>query len=244
MNIEYLIQLLENKLNILNNARNQTFSIGDLEKIISIDAEILEVQNTLTQLNMLLEIKKAAAAANSTTAEVVASAVEAAQNPMQGPSASAIINGYDISAYATDALYEEKIQSFLRGMPSFGTAGDIDTYIQNVATGSPVTGEMVFTAAGQYSVDIPLMMAIMELDSRFGTAGIGVGTLNPGNIGNTGTSTRAYGSWQEGVVAVAEWLSRHRKIETIPATTPTTSEATTTPEEATTTQPTSSSLTD
>ncbi|MBI3627335.1 MAG: hypothetical protein HY220_01110 [Candidatus Sungbacteria bacterium] len=219
MSIDYLIQIVQSKITILKNAKNQAFANGDLQMLNTIDTELLENQNTLSQLNMLLEMQKAAAAANSTTAEVVATAVEAIQNPTQGPSASAVINGYDISAYATDALYEQKIQTIINGMPSFGAVGDIDRYIQNAVAGAPVTGDMVLGATSQYGVDIPLTMAIMELDSRFGTVGIGASTFNPGNIGNTGTTTQAFGSWAEGVSAVAEWLSRHH-AGTAPAAPP------------------------
>lgn len=52
----------------------------------------------------------------------------------------------------------------------------------------------------------------MQNDSMFGTLGIGATTYNPGNIGNTGSATRSFGSWDEGIAAVAEWLSQHRVV--------------------------------
>jgi hypothetical protein len=121
---------------------------------------------------------------------------------------------YDISTYATDPLHEQKIADILGLMGAMNTPAEIDVYIDTEAISSPLTGQMILASAGQYAVDVRLMMAIMELDSRFGTAGVAVNTFNPGNVGNTGTATRTYGSWQEGVDAVAEWLGRHRKIVT------------------------------
>jgi hypothetical protein len=213
MNVEYLIQVLNNKLVVLKNAKIQAFNAGDLPTINSLEEEILGVQNTISQLNLLLTIDTAAIAANKTHAEVVTSGIEAVQNvppAIQGPSASATINGYDVSAYATDALYEEKIQKILGLMPAFAEAIDVDIYIQDKAPGSPVTGDMVLAAVNRYDIDQPLLLAIMQNDSSFGTKGIGANTFNPGNVGNTGTATKSFGSWEEGVFAVAEWLSRHQ----------------------------------
>lgn len=224
MDITYLIQILERKVIILNNAKSQAFSMGDLEGINAIDKELLGVQNTLAQLGLLTTVSEVAVSTGTTPAEVVATAVDAAQNQTQGPSASAIVNGYDISAYATDALHEQKIQSIVNAMPAMTIASDIDTYIGSLVENSPVTGEMIMTAAALYSVDIPLIIAIIQNDSSFGTLGVGARTNNPGNVGNTGFAEQMYPSWQEGVTAVADWLNRHRvtdaPVPTIPEPTP------------------------
>lgn len=209
MDIPYLINLLQNKFNYLNNARSAAAAVGDLNSVTNIDQEILTTQNTISQLQLLESAAKAATTTNSSVASLLNSAIASAQ-AQQGPSASAIVNGYDISAYATDALYEQKITNILAFMPAFTNAADLSNYIQGIAPGAPVTGDMIFAAASRYSVNIPLMVAIMQLDSAFGTKGVGANTNNPGNIGNTGTSTQSFASWDEGVNAVAEWLSRHR----------------------------------
>lgn len=213
MNISYLMQMLQNKITVLNNAKSQAVSIGDLEQINVIDKDLLDTQHTLSQLSMLVDMTQAAANANTTPAAVVTSGLDIISNippTIQGPSASAVIRGYDVSAYATDARYEEKIQTILSTMPDFQDVVALDVYIQDKAPGSPVMGDMVQAAALQHSIDIPLLVAIMQNDSMFGTLGIGASTYNPGNIGNTGSATRSFGSWDEGVTAVAEWLSRHR----------------------------------
>ena len=210
MDIASITQLLTNRMNALSDAKARAISVGDIEQINSIDKDLMETRNSLQQLSMLTEMNAAAANANSTPAEVIASGIDAVSNTIQGPSASAIVNGYDISAYATDPNHEKNIQAIIDGMPMLNVASEIDAYIQNLAPGSPVAGDMILAAANQYTVDIPLLLAIMQNDSMFGTLGIAVSTLNPGNVGNDGTNTKTYPTWAEGVNAVAEWLSRHR----------------------------------
>jgi len=217
MDIASISQLLASRLNTLNDARARAISVGDIDQINIIDKDLMETKNSLQQLAMLANITTAANNTNTTPAEVVNSGIEAVQNAateptIQGPSASAYVNGYDISAYATDPLYEQKVQMIINAMSPLSNASDINTYIQNVAPGSPVTGDMVLSSAVQYSVDVPLLIAIMQNDSQFGTAGVGARTNNPGNVGNTGSAERTYNSWAEGVSAVAEWLNRHRIV--------------------------------
>ena len=60
MDVNYLIQVLERKVIILNNAKSQAFSSGDLDALNSVDQELLGVQNTLTQLNLLASVTAAA----------------------------------------------------------------------------------------------------------------------------------------------------------------------------------------
>lgn len=213
MDIQYLIQILQNKITALNNAKSQAVSIGDLDQLAVIEKELLDTQHTFSQLTMLVNMTQAATAANVTVSTVVENGLNAAQNippAVQGPSAAATVNGYDLSAYATDALYEEKIRTILSGMIAFSTPADVDAYIQDTAPGSPVTGDMVYAAVNQFSIDLPLLLAIMQNDSDFGTKGVGATTYNPGNVGNTGSATRSFPSWADGVSAVAEWLSAHR----------------------------------
>lgn len=205
---------MQNKESMLSNAVGQAFSSGDLERMTALEKELFETQNTLSQLRLLSEINHAAASTNSTPAEVVASGVDSLAHNVQGPSAEAIVNGYDISAYATDPLHEQKIQNLISSMPAFNSIGDIDAYIQFAAPGSPVTGQMVQNAASLYTVDLLLMLAIMQNDSNFGTIGIGARTYNPGNVGNNGIEERNYPSWEEGVSAVANWLFHHRYVPT------------------------------
>jgi hypothetical protein len=224
MNIDYLSQLMTNRLAALMLAKDQAFQTGDLERINAVDTEILEVQNTLGQLNLIAGVTAAATATNTTAAEIIATGLDAVQTSVQGPSAGAVVNGYDISAYATDPLHEQKIQNLISGMPGFTTPADMDAYIQSAAPGSPVTGAMVQNSATLYGVDALLMLAIMQNDSNFGMLGVGARTNNPGNVGNTGSEERSYATWEDGVMAVAEWLSRHRYVAQEAVTVPVVSE--------------------
>lgn len=211
MNVEYLIQILQNKILLLNNAKNMAFANGDIETINSVDKQLFESQSTLSQLELLLAAAAAATATNTDLSTVVNAGVEAAQSSMGIPlDPSTIINGYDTADYAADPLYEDKLRDMLSTMPAMDSAAQIDAYISRKVVGSPLTGQMIFDATELYKVDTRLTMAIMELDSRFGTAGVGAVTNNPGNVGNTGTETYTFNSWAEGVAAVASWLDRHR----------------------------------
>jgi len=117
--------------------------------------------------------------------------------------------GYDLSSYATHPQHLQRLQAIYEAIPNIRSAQDAETYIRTRYPGSPVTGTMAWRAAEAYDVDVRLMLAVMEQDSSIGTAGIGARTNNPGNIGNTGSDTRTYPSWQAGVDAVASWLDKH-----------------------------------
>lgn len=205
MNVEYLIQLLENKMIVLNNSKAQAFMIGDLASITAIETEIAGVTDTLYKLRLLLDASITVGSINTNLVEAMTLAPSVITDGSLEP-----LSIYDITSYATDPLHEQKIAEILSTIGPMISPEEIDAYIATEATGSPVTGAMILAAAQEYNVDVRLMMAIMEQDSRYGTAGIAITTLNPGNVGNTGTSTQSYPSWEEGVMAVAAWLSRHR----------------------------------
>lgn len=222
MDINYLIQLLGNRLNGLILSKDQAFSSGDLERINSIDSEILSVQNTLSKLNLIINVEQTAASTSFTEAEVVQNGIDVSLegsksneiNNIENP--TGILLEYDISSYATDPLHEEKIADILGYIGEMNMPQAIDDYIDSEAISSPITGVMVYNSAQKYNVDTRLMMALMELDSRFGTVGIAISTKNPGNIGNNDEGeTRTYSSWEDGVDAVANWLNNHRVIEEI-----------------------------
>ena len=199
MTINDLIQLLDNRLREFKLSRDYARMSGDLERMNVADKEVIDLEDTLYKLNLLVDTSKSAAVKKAILAEVITDG------------SVAVLSEYDISSYATDPLHEEKIMNILSKMGVMDTVEKIDDYIRSKSLGSPVTGEMIMSAAEAYIVDARLMMAIMEQDSRFGTVGVAVRTLNPGNVGNDDDgNTRTYESWQEGVTAVAEWLNRHR----------------------------------
>ena len=212
MKIEDLILLLNNRLREFNLSRDYARMNGDLERINAAEKEIIALEDTLFKLNLLIDTTKSAVVQETTLAGALTDG------------SVSVLGEYDITVYATDPLHEEKIMNLLSKMPVMDTVEKIDAYIKGKYPSSPVTGDMVMSAALAYDVDVRLTMAIMEQDSRFGTAGLAVRTLNPGNVGNDDSgNTRTYDSWQEGVTAVAEWLSRHRgktEISPTPAPTP------------------------
>jgi hypothetical protein len=133
------------------------------------------------------------------------------------------ICGFDISTYATApdhfaiiseiVAYIQYIQKryYPEGML---IASEIDSYIKKRAPQSQVTGDMVLSASGEYRIGkdgMPVLLALMQCDSMFGTKGEVARLHNPGNVGdNDRGDTIDFGTWQNGVMAVAEWLSRHR----------------------------------
>src|SRR3989344_2759748 len=199
MKIEDLIQLLNNRLREFKLSRDYARMSGDLERMNVADKEILALEDTLYKLNLLVDTSKSAAVKEAILAEVITDG------------SIAVLGEYDITSYATDPNHEEKIMNILSKMGVMDAVEKIDDYIKGKYLSSPVTGEMIMSASLAYIVDTRLMMAMMELDSRFGTVGVAVSTLNPGNVGNDDDGNiRTYESWQEGVTAVAEWLNRHR----------------------------------
>ncbi len=129
-----------------------------------------------------------------------------------------IVGGYDIGVYATDPNHEAAVASILQKIGKFNTIGEMDNYIQSVAPGSPITGQMIANASTKYGVSWEMMTAMMQQDSALGTKGLGATNHNPGNIAqydSLGTTpTAGYNNWQEGVDAVAQWLSNHKVEET------------------------------
>jgi len=117
------------------------------------------------------------------------------------------VGGYDISSYATDPNHETAVQNIMDYIGKFNTIEDVDTYIQQVASGSPVTGDMISKASEKYGVDWEMMVAMMQQDSSLGTKGMGARNNNPFNIGqfdNLNSPVEGYKTMQEGVNAGAE----------------------------------------
>jgi len=122
-----------------------------------------------------------------------------------------VVRGYDISRYATDPRHEQSVARYANELSSLSSIEAIDTHIQSVAPGSPVTGSMVASSASRYNVDPFVVLALMRQDSSYGTRGKGARTFNPGNVGNDDAGNmKNFGDWQQGVDAVAGWLSRHK----------------------------------
>lgn len=123
-----------------------------------------------------------------------------------------------IGAYAADPNYVQEISGLYNTVKQIGAANQADTldqYIKNNAGKAPVTGQMIINAAATYGIDPALLTTILLHESDFGTAGAAVNTMNPGNQGNTGTSTKTFGSWQQGVMATASNIAN--RINALPS---------------------------
>jgi hypothetical protein len=130
-----------------------------------------------------------------------------------GPTCYIIAGGYNIAPYATAPTHEAVVQQVYNALANqdFSSAANITQYMQRAAPATPLTGAMILNSAQNFNIDPKLLVALMQVDSSLGTAGIGARTFNPGNVGNTDTgATQNYGNWQSGVDAVANWLSSHR----------------------------------
>src|SRR3989344_944551 len=157
MNIDDLIELLNNRLREFQLSRDYAKMSGSLERMNIADKEIIALEDTLYKLNLLADTSKSAAVKEVILAEVITDG------------SVAVLGEYDITSYATDPKHEEKIMNILSKMGVMDTVEKIDDYVGRKALSSPVTGEMVMSAAEAYTVDTRLMMAIMEQDSRFGS---------------------------------------------------------------------------
>ncbi len=121
-----------------------------------------------------------------------------------------VINGYDISTYATDPNHEKAVTNIYNDISPITDVNTAQSAISQLSASSPITGEMVINSASKYGVDPKLIVAMMQQDSSLGTAGKGAKTFNPGNVGNDDAGNiKNYGSWEKGVDAVAQWLSNH-----------------------------------
>lgn len=119
-----------------------------------------------------------------------------------------VIEGFNISKWATDPDHEVKVKNIYDRIPEINDSKSIDLYIKSKFPSSPITGDMVYTASQKYNVPIKLIISIMQQDSGLGTKGLGSRTFNPGNVANNDShNIQKYKSWNDGVNAVAKWLS-------------------------------------
>ncbi len=139
------------------------------------------------------------------------------------PGPTDCLKEYKINRYATAPNHTKTIKDKLEKMGFMDSTEKIQEYIDRHAKGPypcHVTGEMVWKHSQKHNVDVRLMLALMHVDSHFGTAANkdgspskAVRTKNPGNVGNDDSGKLVHhSSWDSGVEAVAKWLKRNRKI--------------------------------
>lgn len=166
------------------------------------------------------------AAVNQTNAETTKTYAEAGVSGLKAGSTSAgvaaggIVGGYNISSYATDPNHEKNVAAIYSKLQTidFSNPDSITNAIKTASSTSPITGSMILNAARKSGVDPKMVFAIMQQDSSLGTAGTGARNNNPGNIAqfdNLKGAVKGYPTLQEGVNAVADWLSRKKVAPTL-----------------------------
>lgn len=124
---------------------------------------------------------------------------------------SGIVGGYDIKTYATDPNHEKKVSAIYNDTQDISDATSANAYIKKITPNSPITGSQIMAAANQTGVSPGMILAIIQQDSTFGTAGKAIRTKNPGNVGNTDSgATQSFPDWQSGVLAVANNLAKRK----------------------------------
>lgn len=123
-----------------------------------------------------------------------------------------VIEGIDISRYATDPQHENKVRKIYDSVPTTNAPEGLDTYISEKFPDSPISGKMIYDAAEEFNISPRLITAIIQQDSGLGTRGLGKKTKNPGNVANNDSGNKfTYPSWRAGVRGVAKFLSTQRK---------------------------------
>jgi hypothetical protein len=125
-----------------------------------------------------------------------------------------IIDGIDITRYATDPQHELKVQAIYDSLPpDLGDAKSIDGVLKSIAPNTKITGQMIMDSASKYGVSPKLLISLMQQDSSLGTKGLGASNNNPGNIAqydNIKGAVKGYSTLADGVDAVAKWMSGNK----------------------------------
>ena len=135
---------------------------------------------------------------------------------------------YQMGASTTMGAYASATQTQVNNInatttkiaSTVGVVNDVKTAqlaISKIAQNSPITGQMVMSAAQKYGVDPATLIGVMQAETQLGTDGSkGSKQNNWGNVGNTDSLMASGGSVamkpQEGVDAVARNLSQ-RKVQ-------------------------------
>lgn len=125
-----------------------------------------------------------------------------------------IIDGVDITPYATDKQHEVKVQAIYDSLPAeLGDAKSVDSVLKSMAPNTKITGQMIMDSASKYGVSPKLLISLMQQDSSLGTKGLGASNNNPGNIAqydNIKGAVKGYTTLADGVDAVAKWMSKNK----------------------------------
>ena len=134
-----------------------------------------------------------------------------------GPS---VFKGVDFSHYAADPIaHVAQLKSLVNEMPNVKGPKDMDLWLQKKAWKSPITGDMVYSAANKWKIDPQLLLAVVSNDTHAGGNPYMPGNINAGNVGtysNKGVNyVRNYKDWQSSLDGAAMFLSQSRLQEGI-----------------------------
>jgi len=144
---------------------------------------------------------------------------------------SSVVNGYDLSTYATDPSYASKVGAISSVVGNPQSASDAQAIISKLNPKSTITGSQIMQIAGQTGVDPGMLISIMQQESNMGASPVATKNNNLGGItwsqayqdSHPGTSKGTakpasegggnyvkFASQQDGVAAVAEQLSSRK----------------------------------
>lgn len=113
--------------------------------------------------------------------------------PGEGQVATSTGN-YDVSTYATDPLYAQKIQN-LYNQNAYITSPELaDEMIKAKYPKSKITGKEIFEVAKANNIDPVFFMTQIELESRFGTEGAATKNTNFGGVKYVGQKNATRGT--------------------------------------------------
>ncbi len=101
---------------------------------------------------------------------------------------------YNFAGYNSNPGYASDVTSLANQIGPVATSQAADSYIQAVAPGAPVSGDMIQSAAKQYGIDPSALMAVIQKESMFGTSSVAGQDNNPGGMTFAGQPGAVKGS--------------------------------------------------
>lgn len=103
-------------------------------------------------------------------------------------------NSYDLTTYATDPSYGQKINNTISQIGTITSAKDAQTAISKIAPNSPLTGQMIISAANSAGIDPTLLVAQVALESTASTTPVAINNNNTGGIKYAGQKGATQGT--------------------------------------------------
>lgn len=132
---------------------------------------------------------------------------------------SGIVGGIDLSGasvgmqpWASDPNYATEVNTLYtqaQNAAPIPTPTSLDAFIKSMSKSSPITGQMIMSAAATYKIDPNLLAAVIGHESDFGTTGTTTLAINnPAGITGSDGKYTPFNSWTQGVNATAADLAK------------------------------------